>query len=351
MRVKRYQADFETPIAMLPNPFLHADIGARSLNRIEFEMFEAGETRRLRGYPDVGSPFVWEHTLAWATAQGFDQLDGLEVERRFFAACEDSYVQSVAESFGMRLGHLLLALKTGHALRDDWGREHAAYWQRVERVVLGGGRIRGWFGDRVLHAARKVVSSTGLQLDRSGSDGTLSHLGLARLAPLTARYALLFDFGQTSIKVACATLTPTSVDAVQPLFAVPSRCAQMRDATHRWRTMLAVIDQALDVAKNQFAIDAQTRLAVCIAVASYLQDGRLSPFDQGCYGMLQQLSGTLYANLHAAIAERMGIGVPLVLSNDGSAAGAAYAGESCVVITLGTALGIGFPDELAVNRT
>ena len=64
----------------------------------------------------------------------------------------------------------------------------------------------------------------------------------------------------------------------------------------------------------------------------------------GCYGALQELCAHLTTFMRQEIARRLGQAIELVALHDGTAAATAYAGhDRAVVITLGTAIGSGFP--------
>ena len=72
--------------------------------------------------------------------------------------------------------------------------------------------------------------------------------------------------------------------------------------------------------------------------------GHPVPGESGCYASLQLLTDHLESFMGAAIRSRLGTPVPLALMHDGTAAAAAYAGSpATIVITLGTAIGSGFP--------
>ena len=90
--------------------------------------------------------------------------------------------------------------------------------------------------------------------------------------------------------------------------------------------------------------DERPLTAIGISLACYLLDGHPSPRDTGCYGSLQRLSTHLATFVEGELAQRLGQAVNATVMHDGTAAAAAYAGhDRAVVITLGTAIGNGFP--------
>ncbi len=81
------------------------------------------------------------------------------------------------------------------------------------------------------------------------------------------------------------------------------------------------------------------------AIACYLVDGHPAlDWDMGCYGRLQLLTDQLDQYLAEQVSELTGSPLELQLFHDGTAAALTCAGEvETAVLTLGTAIGNGFP--------
>jgi hypothetical protein len=104
--------------------------------------------------------------------------------------------------------------------------------------------------------------------------------------------------------------------------------------------MVALIVTAWQEAKRANGVEP----AVIASLACYMHNGHPYPYDTGCYGRLQQLGDNLQAFLAMRLSERLNRPVNLQLVHDGVAAATVYAGaEQTAVLTLGTAIGIGFP--------
>ncbi len=82
---------------------------------------------------------------------------------------------------------------------------------------------------------------------------------------------------------------------------------------------------------------------ILASLACYLTDSQPDPFEvRGCYGRLQVLGPSLTDLGTRQLAARLGTEVRLELWDDGSAAALAEEpDEACVVLTVGTAIGVG----------
>lgn len=218
--------------------------------------------------------------------------------------------------------------------------------------MLGGGLLAGRLGAHALAAARALLGSAGvadLAIEHAPFGAYLPLVGLARAAPPAIKRSLVFDFGQTSVKQGWArykagrlvqlALWPDAPSVCDGLFAAPESDLAIE---RRWERMAALIGAgwaALPPGQRQHT-------AVAIGLACYLFGGHPSPHDRGCYGALQRLNPNLATFIADSLALRLGQPVPLALLHDGAAAATLYAGaERTVVITLGTAIGNGFPPE------
>ena len=339
------------------NPFIAGDVAARSLNRVQFTVPTEDGLQRLRGYPALSGERLNEQIVAQAGKNfaALGELQSTEILTTFFNNPPSKPATQLADAHGRKLGCLLLALKRGERkARPEWDDAQWGFWTRVERVMVGGGQVRGWFGRRVVDAANQVVAGSGLVVERSGFSAEICLVGLVRIAPSTASHALVFDFGQTSVKCGLAAFTGGAVTDLTLLFSAPSGCpppdhsAQPnRDqAQAQWDRISATILHGLQLVSDPL----RRRLALCISLACYLQNGHPRPVDQGCYGQLQRLTDNLQNFMRDELTVQLGTPMPLVLTHDGAAAAAAHAEFDGVVLTLGTAIGVGFPTEVRSVR-
>ncbi len=346
------------------NPFLDGDNTVRSLNRAPLVALpgvavDDGVLGR-RGYDLISAAALTNAIAAAAPALGLDPAAPdliLRFDRCFDEAAARPRAETIARAFGRRLGFFLLMLRRGEAAnraaRPEWSDAHWAYWSRVRGVVLGGGLLAGRLGPLAVPAAQELLDAHGaeLRLTRAPYPAQLPLLGLARSAPLTARALLAFDFGQTAVKRGLARFADGALAAMQLWPNAATDCEDLsrpersrEEARGRWGRMLDLC--AASWADLPALERGQTALG--ISLACYLNDGHPAPTELGCYGVLQLLAPHLESFVRQEIRQRLGAPVDVVLRHDGTAAAAAYAGETdWVVVMLGTAIGSGFPPEAA----
>jgi len=346
------------PIA---NPFLHQGSRVRSLNRVRIVALdgvpvEAG-VLGLTGYDLLAAHSLQQAIIAAADRLGLDPT-APDLIRRFDGCfghpATRAHAIAIARSYGHRLGCLLLTLKRGdvanQAARPEWSEAHWKFWQAMRRVYLGGGMLAGRLGRYAVATARALLADVGvadLAIERAPYAAYLPLVGLARSAPLGATCSLVFDFGQTSVKRGYAHYHSCRLTKLDVWPDVPTVCTELfrsdqpdQEIQQRWQRMADIIAASWDAVPP----DQRSRTAIGISLACYLLDGHPWPQDAGCYGALQRLSPHLATFMANALTQRLGRAVPVVLLHDGAAAGATYAGHArTVVITLGTALGNGFP--------
>jgi hypothetical protein len=346
------------PIA---NPFLYADSSVRSLNRARIVALqgvpvEAGVLGKT-GYDLLSAASLQQLISAAADRLCLDPAAPDLIRR--FDACFDNpatlaHAVEIARGYGHRLGCLLLMLTWGEpanrAARPTWSEAHWTFWQAVRQVYLGGGLMAGHLGRYAVETAQAFLTAAGmttLALERAPFGAYLPLVGLARAAPSSMTSSLLFDFGQTSVKCGCAHYHAGQLTRIDVWSDVPTVCKEVFPAQHsdeelrqHWQWMADII------AARWTAVPPGQRplTAIGISLACYLFDGHPSPQDHGCYGSLQRLSPHLATFIADELAQRLGQAVQVTLLHDGAAAAAVYAGRNqAVVITLGSAMGNGFP--------
>lgn len=317
-----------------------------------------------RGYELLSAEALRRDIAALAPRLGLDPA-APALLHQFDASFENPetrpYALQVARRYGRRLGYLLLMLRRGdapnRAARPAWSDEHWSYWQTVNRIYVGGGLIAGNPGRHAIPAARHLLAECGvtdLALDLSPHAAHLPLVGLARAAPRGATAMLLLDFGQTSIKRGLATYEDHWLTRIELLPPAPSVCDGFfqpeptpEEAGNRWHRMLEVIEESW----SHLPPSQRGRAALAVSLACYLPGGHPSPTEMGCYGSLQLLCNHLETFMRDKIAARLNVAPPFVLMHDGTAAATTYAGSGdAAVITLGTAIGVGFPPPEASHR-
>lgn len=270
--------------------------------------------------------------------------------------------EAIARDFGLCLGYVLLTLKRGdaanQAARPDWDERHWAYWGAIDCIWLGGGLLAGQLGRRVPSHAWAVLHEAGYndyRLDLSPYAGMLPLVGAARYAPPHAGAALVFDFGHTSVKRACAFYEAGAVVGMHQFASVTAPCAEAlagddsaASLARQWQKMLALLAETWAQAKQ---MGLNPGPVMIVSLACYLRQGHPYPFEMGCYGRLQRLSHNLQTFFTACLSERLARPLTVKLIHDATAAAAVYAGAlNTVILTLGTAIGTGFPPPATALR-
>ena len=343
------------------NPFLREDSAVRSLNRVRVAALTG-----LSVEADVLGQTAYD-LLSAAALQRLIAAEGRNLHldlatpdliRRFdacsFADETWSDAAAIARRYGRRLGYLLVLLRRGEpenrAARPMWSDAHWEFWRSIGRVYVGGGLVAGHLGPLAIEGARAVLEKAGLVdlgLELAPYGAHLPLVGLARSAPPDVTGSLLFDFGNTSVKRGHARYRNGRLDRLEVWSEVPSVLADsfapdkpLEEIRQQWEDLADII---ADGWSSLSAVEREAT-AVCISLACYLFDGHPSPRDRGGYGDLQRLSPHLATFVAEELARRLGQVTSTVLMHDATAAATVYAGSPrSAVLTLGTAIGNGFP--------
>lgn len=345
------------------NPFtLQPDFISPSLNRLRLVALPGidlpADVAGQLGYDLLSAAALRQMVQPHAAVLGLDEHDPQLLPR--FDACLQTAVphpraHDIAHQYGRRLGWLLLALKQGdpanRAARPDWQNAHWSWWAQINAIWLGGGLMSGALGQLAAAAAQTIVQSAGfptftVQVSPFARD--LPLYGLARLLPATATAALLFDFGHTQVKRAIAQVTPIG-PTVTLLPACPAPCEAYTYTPWPTDAAAQVHTGMLNLIAATWQTVPDTPPLLLLSIATYLYKGHPYPTqaNTGCYSRLQALCPHLATFLQETVSARLGVPLTLRLVHDGEAAAAAYVGwRHTAVITIGTALGIGFPQKL-----
>ena len=338
---------------------------AASLNRVRIADLP-GLDWRLRGrmaYDLLSTEAVAAEIRRHADQLGLadaDQLRATELPRRL-ARClvaAEPIIRATADEItrhmGRSLGALLVTLKRGDAAsrqaRDDWDDSYWTHWQSIRSVWLGGGLASGKLGERLVFYARDALVRQGVDcaLQLACYPSLLPLIGAARSVAGDDRPVLVCDFGQSYLKRACAGYEHNRLATLHTLPHVPITWPlpqaetsdpeerSLRLAERMADSMVAAIDEC-----HAHGLNLAPRLAV--SIASYVKDGAPMPLQGGAYAGLHTVDPNLEQWLAARVSELAGRSFSIMLLHDGTGAARAYAeAPAAAVITLGTALGIGF---------
>jgi len=270
----------------------------------------------------------------------------------------------VARTIGRYFGYVLLVLKRGDQVnrdaRPEWAFRHWDHWIEIERVWLGGGLVSGNLGPPIARHARQVMKEGGAEDFRVRLSPYAAHLplvGAARYAPPGTDSAVVLDFGSTMVKRARAVYDQ---DGLTELHGLPSQPAN-------WTSVGAIEEttpeQAETLIHGMASIITETwrtvwttqptlpAATVPVSMAAYVKDGNPLIAQAGIYMQTNLVTNNLEAELGQRVSAELDRPISIKLLHDGTAAATTYAGERhTAVITIGTAMGIGFPGEAAGLR-
>jgi hypothetical protein len=259
-----------------------------------------------------------------------------------------------ARSFGTRLGWLLVTLRLGdpasRAARPDWDDSHWRHWAGITTVYLGGGIVAGEAGPRIAEQAEHILVDAGVMDCRVQVASWPEHLalvGAARTVP-DAPEAIVLDFGGSYVKRGIARYENAQLAALRIVPRLPSQLPDLplgTDLTQDQTELLGarIVGTMADTWLSAHAVYPELSTTIVASIASYLRDGQPLARQGGAYAALLALSDNLAAWLSQRVSGRLGHPITIRLLHDGTAAAHAVAGAGqTAVITLGTALGVGF---------
>ncbi len=262
-----------------------------------------------------------------------------------------------ARRFGERLGWLLATLKRGdpasRAARPDWDDTYWGHWAAIRQVFLGGGVVSGSQGPVVAEHAERLLSRVGITNCTVAVAPWPEHLplvGAARSAH-DASATVVLDFGQSFVKRGWALAENGSLTALRLLPRQPARWTDLGSrAEPPIEDVRALADfmiqSMVDTWRKAQETEPEVSTTVATSIASYVHDGQPLPRQGGAYPQLLRLTDNVERWLSERLSEESGRPMAVRLLHDGTAAARALAGEPhAAVITLGTALGVGFPSS------
>ncbi|MFN8637793.1 MAG: hypothetical protein U0893_28405 [Chloroflexota bacterium] len=262
--------------------------------------------------------------------------------------------QEAARRFGERLGWLLVTLRLGdpasRAVREDWDDSYWRHWASITTVFLGGGVVSGDIGPDIAQHASQLLASCGMADCAVSVAPWPEHLPLVGAARTVhdSSSAVVLDFGGSFVKRAIAHYEDGHLAALRIVPRLPARLPELpggAEPTSEQTQVLGaqIVATMADTWLGARSVYPELSTTIVSSIASYLRDGQPLARQGGTYASLLALSENLSAWLSERISSRLGHEISVRLLHDGTAAAHAVAGaERTAVITLGTALGVGF---------
>lgn len=299
--------------------------------------------------------------------------------------------ERAAEEFGRRLGALVASMALCPTrLTDPLDAWEAAYLRRwregVREVALGGGHATGMLGAGIARAAELALAGCGLEgwrVRAAEHPSELALIGAARSLPETGPLAaadtappapaagaqitaansavaglgavgLVADFGGTRAKSGIAiyderdrlarlvALPPRDISALTAAGVDASADGAASGVAALAAAMVAVLRDGLAAAVELSSAGAVHPLILC-SVGAYVEGGAPLDTSRGIYNRLNRLSPDLKGWFASQVSRACGREVSVAFGHDASLAARSQAGrKDCVVIMLGSHLGVGF---------
>ncbi|MGM0369868.1 MAG: hypothetical protein ACQEP9_05590 [Bacillota bacterium] len=265
--------------------------------------------------------------------------------------------ENIAKRLGRNLGYILLVLKRGdkinQAAREDWNQEHWNYWQQIENIIFTGGLCNGDLGNRLKYYIEEVFAEANTEnykITIADEPSLVSIIGAARHVPRKYSSALVFDFGQTLIKRGLANYQGAELKEIDQFSSLKANHVGAREfatEAQEKREAEKLKDQIISVIKKTWEQVESKGFEPCptisISIANNLVNGK---FFGGGYGKLRLLADDFQELVATELSDLIGEKIEVSFIHDGTAAADAFAEVTdSVMLTLGTAIGVGFPIE------
>ncbi len=258
----------------------------------------------------------------------------------------------ICEEIALNIGCLLLILTkqnvNKNAARLDWDTAQWAWWQSIERIVIGGGVLAAAVGETVFGYIRRHFLDTGLMeiaVELSNCAEYMPLVGAGNRLISMGLPGCILDFGHTSCKRA--------IFAQNEQLETLSKCELGNevayDAASNNREVAAVLNYRIIEIACATVVAAAERLAgvnkigLVISIANYY-DGRHFA-TRGGYAKLNFISADYRTYLTKEIKNRCNIAVEISFVHDCTAAALSVISgldKKTAVVVLGTGLGAGF---------
>lgn len=267
--------------------------------------------------------------------------------------------KEIAIKFGKRLGLIFLTLKTGlkenKQVRPAWNESHWEYWKNTESIIAVGGLTSGEFGKILVDKAQEVCTINGEQaykiiiFENAHNTGVI---GCAKLLHNAEGINLLMDFGQTNMKRSIVKRENNEIVSIENLPIIPSKYMdwyiddndeKRRQAILLHRHIMEAVVDAYCNAERKGKVNPE----IVISIASYTNNGVLDE-NRGGYAKLCMLYKNYGEYLSEELSSVLKTQVRVTLVHDGTAVALCFSDyKNSVCVTLGTYVGVGFPDMLA----
>lgn len=315
--------------------------------------------------------FLLQHKI------NFGENNMFSIFKEHLRASEDSALcieaNGILKRLGKNLACILLALYEGleenKSHRDDWDNRHWDYWHNIKKVILCGGMMQDIIGEKIVRYANEFFSEIGIHpYQISVAVSNLPIIGACKCASLKSENSVVFDFGHSYIK-RCFYTRDNDSFLIKTLASIKS---QHLDLDEDPRLLDDFLLNTIVSTLKEMPPDKIQGSVIAASIANYIHDGDIYE-KRGNYSKLKKLTPNTnkseksdpepalkscqkYAEfyhqipnyqkyLSSRLKEKLGMDIEIILIHDGSSAAYAINEERCAVLTLGTAIGVGFTYE------
>lgn len=270
--------------------------------------------------------------------------------------------EDIARRLGRNLAFILLTLKRGDRVnkeaREDWRDENWDYWRQVENIVFAGGLCNSNLGQRLKYYIDKLfdeAETPKYKIKFAKNHSLIPMIGAARHSPERCSKLLVFDFGQTLIKRGLANFENDILKDVVQFSSLKSKhveeivfenkSEEKEEAKKLKNYIIRIISESWKEVESKYSRPCST---ISVSIANDLIEDQ---FFGGGYGKLGLLVDNLQQEIAEEVSNRIGRTIKISFIHDGTAAADAYAEtDNSVLLSFGTAIGVGFPIKKAGLR-
>ena len=222
--------------------------------------------------------------------------------------------------------------------RSNWTKTHWDFWKTITSIIFVGGMTTNHFSQFLQNYINNELQKEDIHLHCTFISNS-GNYGIQGLALQAQNKAVLFDFGQTSIKR--GFIEDSIFHPLEPVLSEFLDYKELTDTELEEEAHLLnnfIVDTIIATLKDKKDVN-----EIHISVANYINNGAIYP-SRGAYGKLYLVSKNYEDYLNKIIREKTNSNIRIYLYHDTTAMGLNFKNlKNTAVISLGTAFGVAFP--------
>lgn len=269
---------------------------------------------------------------------------------------EDKNIRKIAikitEKLGENLGYILYTLKKGilyYNNESNWNKEHWEYWNFIENIFIAGGLANFKFSKIMLSCTKNILTKNNIKCNLAISmyPNILPLIGASIHINSKNKKALAFDFGQSSVKRCLAYYVNnelSNIKLIQPIQNEYKYNKNIDDISNAYKLNRFIINSIIDTFKQNYNSHMDFKNTIAISIANYVNDGKLS--ERGTYGILTLIDDNYEEYISKELSKILNQEMRVIFIHDGTSSASVYNEvPKTALLTLGTAIGVGFADQ------